>query len=152
MFTPLLFQIRAKKTREQIFHFCKYVFPSMTIYGKEISRYGFPSCHYILLSLFPSIFICSPSLLFYWDSWHSQVHPPYTNPSHWNTCMYLEHRQQVVWNYWKITKTQFRFLVSQELPHRAGALGTFHGSLLQRCWRLKPGISKPEGSLQNDRS
>lgn len=120
----------------------------MTIYGKKISRYGFPSCHYRLLSLFPSVFICSPSLLLYWDCWLSQAHPPYTNPSHPNACTQLKHRQKVIQNYWKIRKTWFSF-ISQELPHRAP--GMSHGSLLLRHWHLKPVNPKPEGSLQNDR-
>lgn len=140
MFTPFRLGLR-KHVNRFFFTPISICFLQWPYREKEISRYRLPSHHYTLLPLFPLDFICSSSLLFYWDSWHSQAHPPL----HGNTCTYLQYRQVVIQNSWKITKTQFRFLISQELSHRDGALGTSHGTVLQR-W--KSGICKHKAPLK----
>lgn len=109
----------------------------MALYGKKLSRYGFPACHNIILFLllfFISSFFKAALLLE--QLAFSSTSSPHQNQSHRSTCTFLKHRQKVVQNYWKITKMWFRFLVSEELPHTARALGTPHRS----CSRAPVGV------------
>lgn len=108
------------------------------MYGKNVSRYGFPSCHCALLFPFPFSFHVltqpiSPGQLDF---------PCTASLSHSLTPRRLRYptpRREAIRNYWKTTKMCFKILISQKLPRRALAPEMSLSSLLQRRRRVKPG-------------
>lgn len=108
------------------------------MYGKNVSRYGFPSCHCALLFPFPFSFHVltqpiSPGQLDF---------PRTASLSHSLTprrLMYPKPRREAIRNYWKTTKMCFKILISQKLPRRALGPEMSLSSLLQRRRCVKPG-------------
>lgn len=106
---------------------------------KKVSRYGFPSRHYTLLSFsFPFHFLTQPAISLGQLDFSST---PSLSQSLTSRRLHVPQAQTEghMKNYWKTTKMWFKILISQKLPHRALAPEMSLSSLLQRHWCVKPG-------------